>query len=627
MSADWELETAALAVDYRAMEVALINEDGSLTGSTMPVIPVEYTSSRLVVVIPHAYATWLPPVLFSLTDGDGESSADGNMVTGSFLVLGTSAADSLMPATGSSQWVEDGRWPLASSVMEHLTDLPAEITPRQVVMAGTRWHDGGLPATALTVGPIELEYSFQGGVSAGDWSGLLSLQWPIPEPLQEPPHDLTDVDAGEAGVLADAELGKASMAAGSRNKFSPPVKPSSAVVPTKATVPVIGKKPTTNQRLDSMHANVAHLTDQVSQLTSLLAKMHAVPTGKPGGMAPVVKEEDQSFPFQKPTGPPPAGYNPFLTTTVGQPPPGGPPPISGTPVWQAGELQMGHPPPGHQIGAGMMGPPMRNRVPQSGTSIFGPSPGPSPPVQDLRDMVSSILAEVGVAPKALPGKACSSRPDLPVSREQVKAMISEMFQNENQNLLTDGNDTDVSGARGAVAYAREKSKFENNPQLAYQDFRNKARRILGRGGNQPTTFKHLMTELPFGTMNNRKRMALLLLTMLDEVEMGNWQMVQGLMVQAMRWIVLDLENPRDPLTSWRLTFQPDPIPMQCPVRTSQGMDLNSSLLDPAQLTSTLGMARDMELLSKRLKGAKEEEGVRPNPKGGKGGGKKDKDGG
>ena len=237
-------------------------------------------------------------------------------------------------------------------------------------------------------------------------------------------------------------------------------------------------------------------------------------------------------------------------------------------------------------------------------------------------MISSILAEVGVAPKSLPGKASGSRPDEPINRDQVKAMITEMFQSENQSLLTDGNDGDVSGARGAVAYAREKSKFENNPHQAYLDFRNKARRILGRGGSQPTTFKHLMTELPFGTMNNRKRMALLLLTMLDEVEQGNWHMVSGLMVHAMRCIVFDFENPRDPLTSWRLTFQPDPIPMQCPVRTSQGMDLNSSLLDPSQLTSTLGMARDMELLSKRLKGQKEEEGPTKPPKTkGKGGGK------
>jgi len=41
--------------------------------------------------------------------------------------------------------------------------------------------------------------------------------------------------------------------------------------------------------------------------------------------------------------------------------------------------------------------------------------------------------------------------------------------------------------------------------------------------------------------------------------------------------------------------------------------LNNSLLDASQLTATLGMSRDMELLSKRLKGVKDEDAT-PNPK-------------
>ena len=617
MSAEWELETVALATEYRAMEVALIDEAGNLSGRTMPVIPVEFTQERLVVSIPHTYATWLPPVLLNLSDGDGVPSQDGNMVTGSFLVLGPDAAESLMPASGSSGWVEDGRWPLATSVWDAVSNIPDEITTRQIIMAGSRWHDGGLPATELTVSPNELDFSFHAGLNGGPWNGLLSLVWPIPEPLQEPPHDPTDADIEGPGVLGDSQPAVLP-------RPTPSCRPQVLPTQTKVAAGATTKKATTAQRLDSMHADMSQLTTQVAQLATLMSKMQSpVVTKSPaaessngGGRPPA--------PFPDVRGPPPRGYNPFQTSMVGPPPPGGPPPISGTPVWQGADSQLAQPPPGHIIGAGMMGPPMRNRVAQSGTSIFGQSPGSVPPDQDLRSMVASILAEVGVAPRALPGKATGSRPEDPISREQVRAMITDMVQSqsENQNMLTDGNEVDVSGARGAVAYAREKTKFENNPQLAYQDFRNKARRILGRGGSQPTTFKHLMTELPFGQMNNRKRMALLLLTMLDEVEVGNWAMVQGLMVQAMRWIVLDLENPRDPLTSWRLTFQPDPIPMQCPVRNAQGMDLNSSLLDPAQLTSTLGMARDMELLSKRLKGQKEEE----SPKRGKGkGGGKDKE--
>ena len=622
MSMDWELETAALAVAYRAMEVALYDTDGRLTGQTMPVIPVEYTEHRLVVAIPHCYATWLPPILFTLGDGDGEPSADGSVVTGSFIVLGTEAADSLVPSTGEG-WVVDGRWPTASSVLDHLTNVPEAITSRQIVMAGPRWHDGGLPPTPYTVGPQELDYSFQNGLSLGDWSGLLSMEWPIPEPLQEPPHDATDVDAPfldaaeDGGVpLADQESpaivsksGKGGRSVSKNGNKVPPAVPA--------------KKATTTQRLDSMHDDMSQLTQQVAQISSMLAAMQVQPRPPP---APVPSSPPPR-PSSKGAGFP--GYNPFQTSMVGQPYGGGPAPISGTPVWQAADSSMRAPPPHNPYAAGMMGPPLAGRMAQSGTSILAPKDGGISPESDLRAMVASVLAEVGVAPKSVPGKASSVRPGEILDREQIRQMVSSMMQESSggPNLLSDGADTDVSGARGAVAYAREKTKFENNPLTAYNDFRVKARRLLGRGGSQPTTFKHLMSELPFGTMNNRKRMALLLLTMLDEMEAGNQAMVQGLMVQAMRWIILDLENPRDPLTSWRLTFQPDPIPMQCPVRSAGGLDLNSSLLDPAQLTSTLGMSRDMELLSKRLKGQKEEEPAPRVPKSkkgdNKGGGKGD----
>ena len=115
-----------------------------------------------------------------------------------------------------------------------------------------------------------------------------------------------------------------------------------------------------------------------------------------------------------------------------------------------------------------------------------------------------------------------------------------------------------------------------------------------------------MSELPFGTMNNRKRVALILLSVLDEMENDNLPMVRGLLVQAMRWIILDLENPKDALTSWRLTFLADPVPLVTPSRGNTPLDLNNTLLDPGQLTATLGMSRDMELLSKRLKGQQDD---------------------
>jgi len=243
---------------------------------------------------------------------------------------------------------------------------------------------------------------------------------------------------------------------------------------------------------------------------------------------------------------------------------------------------------------------------------------------DLKSMIRSVLQEVGGAPKTLPGK--SSMPERAsgetISRAELRQMIMDVVGESTggPSLLADAGETDVSGARGAVAYSREKSRFENHPEGAWLNFRDKARRMLGRHGSQPTNFKNLMTELPFGTMNNRKRMALVLLTAMDELESGNVPYAKGLLAQAMRWIILDLENPRDSLTSWRLTFLPDPVPMVTPTKPSGGLDLNNSLLDASQLTATMGMSRDMELLTKRLKGQKDEDQPN-NPKSKKGGGK------
>jgi len=277
--------------------------------------------------------------------------------------------------------------------------------------------------------------------------------------------------------------------------------------------------------------------------------------------------------------------------------------------------------------AGMLGPPMGrpSGAGHGGTSILTPMDGQT--VQhgdDLKSMIRSVLQEVGGAPKTLPGK--SSMPERAsgesISRAELRQMIMDVVGESagGPSLLADAGETDVSGARGAVAYSREKSRFETHPEGAWLNFRDKARRMLGRHGSQPTNFKNLMTELPFGTMNNRKRMALVLLTAMDELESGNVPCAKGLLAQAMRWIILDLENPRDSLTSWRLTFLPDPVPMVTPARPSGGLDLNNSLLDAAQLTATMGMSRDMELLTKRLKGQKDEDQPYP-PKTKKGGGK------
>ena len=223
-------------------------------------------------------------------------------------------------------------------------------------------------------------------------------------------------------------------------------------------------------------------------------------------------------------------------------------------------------------------------------------------------MIQSIVAEVGGGPMTKPTQAPKTGVtpvggSQLVTMDNLRTLMTELTQDrQNQPSLIDTDAIDSSGARGAAAYSKEKTKFETNMDGAWLDFRAKARRMLGRGNSVPTVFRHLITELPFGTMNHRKRTSLMLLLMMDEMKAENYTAVKGYLAQTMRWIVMDLENPKDPLTAWRLTFQPDPVPLISPTRTSTQLDLNNSLLCPAQLTATLGIARDMELITKRVRG-------------------------
>ena len=106
----------------------------------------------------------------------------------------------------------------------------------------------------------------------------------------------------------------------------------------------------------------------------------------------------------------------------------------------------------------------------------------------------------------------------------------------------------------------------------------------------------------------------------DAFDKNELDLARGRAMQTLRWLVLHLEVPRDPLVAWRLAFLPDPMNIICPVST---VDLNDTLLNPNQLTATLGLARDLELLTKRLggggaQGSQGDNGRRPPKKQGGG---------
>jgi hypothetical protein len=92
----------------------------------------------------------------------------------------------------------------------------------------------------------------------------------------------------------------------------------------------------------------------------------------------------------------------------------------------------------------------------------------------------------------------------------------------------------------------------------------------------------------------------------DAMESGDLSLCRGRIAQTLRWLALSIDCPKDQLVAWRLTFLADPVPVVTPTRAgSGGFDLNASMLDPAQVTASLGMSRDMDLMSKAWRAARQ----------------------
>ena len=264
---------------------------------------------------------------------------------------------------------------------------------------------------------------------------------------------------------------------------------------------------------------------------------------------------------------------------------------------------------------------------------------------EMQSMVDAILSKVGAPPKtkspAVPSQPIANRgvpsslatmsiPDASMmTRESVMEAVMAAVQSAlavsgAPGILDTTVESNMSGARGAESYAREKRKFDMSPDDSYNDGRNKVRHTLGCREGAPTQFARMLNELTFGTFNTKKKSAAIFLAILDAFDLEDVPKARGLAMQALRWLVLDLEAPRDPQMSWRLTFLPDPLSVICPTRASSQLDLNSTILDIGQLTATMGISRDMDLMNKRLKGINpdEERTVhKPKGEGTKGGGR------
>ncbi len=188
--------------------------------------------------------------------------------------------------------------------------------------------------------------------------------------------------------------------------------------------------------------------------------------------------------------------------------------------------------------------------------------------------------------------------------EDFLSALTAVLRRDNNggNLLGDTETgIDASGAKGAVAYARQKKAFETAPSDAWTDFRSRARQQLARADGQPTRFQDLGSLLPWGSFNTARRAFFAFASIAEAIDTGDLALVQGRTAQAMRWLALSIETSQDPTVSWKLTFLPCPMSSTCPNRNPMSvLDLNSTILCPSQLTSVIGVTRDMELLQLRI---------------------------
>ena len=253
---------------------------------------------------------------------------------------------------------------------------------------------------------------------------------------------------------------------------------------------------------------------------------------------------------------------------------------------------------------------------QAGSSLpHRNNPGPAKwmPPRDAR--IGSLSQGIREPPPkaAAPEKTFSS--DGPISRTEMAEIIAmavgaamrEQGRRDEPSIFATGDEdgrTEVSGARGAAQYARLKASFERNPDESFHDTRRRARIQLASPPGAPTRFTALTTEMPFGSFATLKRVFYLFTHMMEAFEVDDLPRARGLTAQGMRWVALALDTSNDPLTGWRMTFLPDPIPLAMPARTSITLDLNSTILCPEQLTAILGLGRDLELLTKRMAGIK-----------------------
>ena len=160
---------------------------------------------------------------------------------------------------------------------------------------------------------------------------------------------------------------------------------------------------------------------------------------------------------------------------------------------------------------------------------------------------------------------------------------------------TDEELTRFGGSRGAVAFARERARFERNPGAALEAVDAAGRELCGIRAGQAFRLEDAVLQLPLGTFLTKKRAGVLFACIGEALLQEKYGEAAGLVAQALRWISLSL-TLKDEEAAWKVTYIRDPKEVKTPEVPSRPDLMTCHLQDVRQLTALCGLLRDEEAL-------------------------------
>lgn len=158
------------------------------------------------------------------------------------------------------------------------------------------------------------------------------------------------------------------------------------------------------------------------------------------------------------------------------------------------------------------------------------------------------------------------------------------------------------GSRGAVAFAKEQLRFEEDPLGALKSVDRAGREMCGVRAGQPHRLEDAVLQLPLGTYMTKKRSGYLMACAAEALLQDNMALAAGILAQGIRWISLSL-TLKDEDAAWKITYMKDPKDRPTPAAPSRPDLLQCQLQDVRQLTALCGLLKDEDSLGLRMQRA------------------------